>query len=76
VAAVESRLAPYRRAEYILVRAGFSLSEIRLADQGEVESWLRVIREAAPPAPTRPGGKPPPVKKLSKRFLEQQKGKK
>lgn len=52
------------------------MSEIRLASLGEVESWLRVIREAAPPAPTRPGGKPAPVKKLSKRFLEQQKGKK
>jgi len=42
-----------------------------------VESWLRVIREAAPKAPERPGAKPEPVRKLSKRFLEQQqKGKK
>jgi len=44
-----------------------------------VESWLRVIREAAPPpgrSPTMPGSKPPPVRKLSKRFLDQQKGKK
>jgi hypothetical protein len=36
-----------------------------------VESWLKVIREAAPRAPGR-DGKPAPVKKLSKRFLEQQ----
>lgn len=69
-------LAPYRRAEYLLVRAGFSLSDIRLATHGEVESWLRVIREAAPEAPAAPPkAQSGPVKKLSQRFLDQQKGK-
>jgi hypothetical protein len=49
------------------VRAGFPLDLVRQASQGEVESWLQVIREAAPK-----GGRPEPVKKVSRRFLEQQ----
>jgi hypothetical protein len=35
-----------------------------------VESWLKVLREAAPGRPGRDGKAP--VKKLSKRFLDQQ----
>jgi len=40
-----------------------------------VESWLKVIVESMPKAPVMPGARPAPVKKLSKRFLEQQKKK-
>lgn len=39
-------------------------------------SWMKVIREAAPARPPGPGGKAPPVRKLSRRFLDKQKGKK
>jgi hypothetical protein len=35
----------------------------------EVESWLRILREALPGAGR--DGRPAPVRKLSKRFLEQ-----
>jgi hypothetical protein len=36
----------------------------------QVEAWLRIIRDATPTRPTRPGEKPEPVKRINKRLMD------
>lgn len=54
----------------MLVRSGFSLADIRAAPVAQVESWLRIIRDAVPRQPARPGAKPEPVKRVNKKLMD------
>jgi hypothetical protein len=55
----------------VLLRAGLTLGEIRAVPLATVESWLRLLREARERAAD-PAGRARGVRKLSRRFIEQQ----
>jgi hypothetical protein len=56
----------FRRAECVLVRAGFSLTDIRTAPLGQLESWLRGV---LPPSRRTGRDASPDVDVQTKRFV-------